>query len=68
MSALHRIPILAYHSHRVEGTSYAGNDHVALAHDLRTIQARQFTIVPLRHIAAWVSTPHAQELPAGRSA
>ena len=64
MRALQRIPVLTYHSHRIEGTSYETNDHVALCHDLRTIQARRFTIIPLGHIAAWVSAPHAQELPA----
>ncbi len=64
MRALQRIPVLTYHSHRIEGTSYETNDHVAFCHDLRTIQARRFSIVPLRHIAAWVSAPQAPELPA----
>ena len=63
MRALQRIPVLTYHSHRIEGTSYETNDHVAFCHDLRTIQARRFSIIPLGHIAAWVSAPHAQELP-----
>ena len=63
MRPSYRIPILAYHSHRIEGRTYETNDHVALYHDLRTIHARQFTIVPLCQIAAWVIAPHTQELP-----
>ena len=63
MRALQRIPVLTYHSHRIEGTSYETNDHVAFCHDLRTIQARRFSIIPLGHIAAWVSAPQAPELP-----
>ena len=62
MQSLPRIPVLAYHSHRIAGTSYETNDHVALAHDLRMIHARQFTFIPLRQIAAWVIR-HTQELP-----
>ncbi len=63
MRSSYRIPILAYHSHRIEGLTYETNDHVTLYHDLRTLHARQFTIVPLRRIAAWVIAPHTQELP-----
>ena len=64
MQSPDRIPVLTYHSHRIEGTSYDTNDHVALAHDLRMIQARQFTIIPLHQLVAWVVTPQAQALPA----
>ena len=64
MRALQRIPVLAYHSHRIEGTSYETNDHVALCHDLRTIQARRFTVIPLHQLVTWVVTPQAPELPA----
>jgi hypothetical protein len=42
-----RIPILTWHAANVAGNEYAGNDHVALAHDLRTIDAMGFRIVSL---------------------
>ncbi len=42
-----RIPVLTYHAANVAGMSYAGNDHVALAHDLRLIDALGWQIVPL---------------------
>ena len=57
MQSPDRIPVLTYHSHRIEGTSYETNDHVALFHDLRMIQARQFTIIPLHQLVAWVRDP-----------
>jgi hypothetical protein len=49
-----KIPILAYHSHTVQGNTYETNDHVALFHDLRTIQAEGFQVVPLRWVVEWV--------------
>ena len=64
MRALQRIPVLAYHSHRIAGTTYETNDHVALSHDLREIYARQFTVIQLHRLVTWVVTPHAQALPA----
>lgn len=48
-----RIPVLAYHSHRIFGNTYETNDHIALYHDLRTIQAQGFRIVPLMWIVEW---------------
>lgn len=41
------IPVLTYHAANVAGTAYAGNDHVALAHDLRLIDALGWRIIPL---------------------
>ena len=64
MSGHVRIPILTYHSHRIAGRTYATNDHIALAHDLRTLHAQQFTVLPLRRIVAWLTEPDAQALPA----
>jgi hypothetical protein len=43
--------VLTYHSHNVSGTEYAGNDHVALASDLRTLHARGARVVPLGEVA-----------------
>ena len=45
-----RVPILTYHGVNVAGGDYAGNDHVAFAADLETIQANGFSIVPV----AWI--------------
>lgn len=42
-----RIPILTYHSANVAGSGYADNDHVALAADLRLIDAMGLQIVSL---------------------
>lgn len=42
-----RVPILTYHSNNITGNSYADNDHVALAQDLRLIHRRGLRIVPL---------------------
>jgi peptidoglycan/xylan/chitin deacetylase (PgdA/CDA1 family) len=42
-----RVPILAYHATNVDGATYATNDHVALADDLRLIDALGFRVIPL---------------------
>jgi peptidoglycan/xylan/chitin deacetylase (PgdA/CDA1 family) len=42
-----RIPILTYHAANVAGNTYADNDHVALAADLRLIDDLGWRIVPL---------------------
>lgn len=47
-----RIPILTYHAANVAGREYAGNDHVALAADLRLIDAMGFRIVSLDRMLA----------------
>ena len=45
-----RIPVLTYHAANVAGPDYAGNDHVALATDLRLIDALGWQVVPLDRI------------------
>ena len=46
-----RVPVLTYHSMRVEGGAYASNDHVALARDLELIHRLGLRIVTLKTIA-----------------
>jgi hypothetical protein len=51
-----RIPVLTYHSMNIAGNEYAGNDHVAFADDLRTIDDARLRIVPLHRLTAdWLS-------------
>ncbi|HVF64207.1 MAG TPA: polysaccharide deacetylase family protein [Casimicrobiaceae bacterium] len=45
-----RVPVLTYHATNVSGNDYATNDHVALAHDLRTLDALGYRIVPLDRV------------------
>jgi Polysaccharide deacetylase len=45
-----RVPVLTYHSNNISGIDYAGNDHVALAADLRLIHRRGLRIVPLTQV------------------
>ena len=52
-SKMTRIPILTYHSHRVLGSTYETNDHIALFHDLRTLHAYGFRVAPLNRIVEW---------------
>lgn len=47
-----RIPILTYHAANVAGGAYAENDHVALACDLRLLDAEGWRIVSLDHVLA----------------
>lgn len=55
-----RIPVLTYHSMNIAGNDYAGNDHVALAEDLRLLQRMDFTVLPLHEIVArWRRDPGA---------
>ena len=48
-----QIPILTYHSMQVDSNGYAGNDHHALAEDLRAIQSLGRRVVPLERAVAW---------------
>jgi len=48
-----KIPILTYHSHRVLGSTYETNDHIALYHDLRTVHAHGFKVISLRSVVEW---------------
>ena len=45
-----RVPVLTYHGVNVAGDAYLGNDHIALATDLRLISDARLRIVPL----SWV--------------
>jgi peptidoglycan/xylan/chitin deacetylase (PgdA/CDA1 family) len=44
---MHPVPVLTYHATNVAGNDYASNDHVALAEDLRALDADGWRIVPL---------------------
>jgi peptidoglycan/xylan/chitin deacetylase (PgdA/CDA1 family) len=44
--------VLAYHSHNISGTTYATNDHVAFASDLRVLTSSHAHIVDLPTIVA----------------
>lgn len=44
------VPVLTYHAMNVAGNSYGSNDHVALASDLRQLDAAGLRVVPLRQI------------------
>lgn len=44
--------VLTYHSHRVLGSGYETNDHVALAHDLELVTGLGLPIVPLSAVVA----------------
>lgn len=60
MSAL-RVPVLTYHSYRIDGHGYAENDHEALRADLRAIARAGMRIVPLTWVAEWVLGRRAAE-------
>lgn len=49
-----RTPILTYHAVNIAGNDYAGNDHVALAEDLRLIDELGTRIVPVQ----WLVEQH----------
>lgn len=42
-----RIPVLTYHASSVAGDAYLGNDHIALAEDLRMLLRGGWRVVPL---------------------
>lgn len=46
------VPVLTYHATNVSGNDYAANDHVALAEDLRLIDALGHVVVPLVDLVA----------------
>src|SRR5690606_36220562 len=41
------VPVLCYHSWTMEGDLYEGNDHLALALDLRALGERGYRVLPL---------------------
>ena len=48
-----KVPVLTYHSNNVMDNTYAGNDHVALASDLRTLASNGWGVVPLQKVVDW---------------
>jgi Polysaccharide deacetylase len=44
--------VLTYHSHNIDGTEYAGNDHVAFAQDLEVIRSAGAEVASLEEIAS----------------
>ena len=52
--------VLTYHSHRILGTDYATNDHIALRADLQTITASGCSIVPLDVIVERLGSPSSE--------
>lgn len=49
-----RIPILTYHSHRIDDGGYPTNDHEALACDLRLLHRLGRRLVPLAWVVDWL--------------
>jgi len=47
-------PILTYHSQNIGGSSYAENDHVALADDLLALHLAGHRIIPMDRLADWM--------------
>ena len=50
-----KVPVLTYHSMRIDGNDYASNDHVAFSEDLRTIGALGFGVVSLADLVTRLS-------------
>jgi hypothetical protein len=48
-----KIPVLTYHSNNVVQNTYAENEHLALASDLRTISELGLTVIPLSRVVDW---------------
>lgn len=46
------VPVLCYHSWTAEGDAYEGNDHIALAEDLRALGRRAYRVLPLTTLVA----------------
>ncbi len=49
-----RIPVLLYHSHNVGGSTYEGNDQVALGADLELIAELGLRVISLRQVVGWL--------------
>lgn len=48
-----KIPVLTYHGMNITENTYAGNDHIALASDLETIDELGFRVVALSRVVDW---------------
>jgi hypothetical protein len=55
--------ILTYHSHNIDGTEYAGNDHVAFAQDLEVIRAAGAEVASLEAISARIAAGETDRTP-----
>lgn len=47
------VPVLAYHANNVHSNQYEGNDHVALATDLRVLAEAGWRPISLDEVVAW---------------
>ncbi|MEM1411690.1 MAG: polysaccharide deacetylase family protein [Pseudomonadota bacterium] len=47
------VPVLAYHANNISSNEYTGNDHVALATDLRTLANHGWQSIPLDTLLDW---------------
>jgi hypothetical protein len=57
-----RVPVLTYHAVNVASGDYAGNDHVALAEDLRLIQRLGLRVLPLARVVDVLLGESAEDL------
>jgi hypothetical protein len=53
-TACPRIPVLTYHAAHAHGYDYAGNDHLALEHDLKLIHQMGFGVAKLQDVVDFV--------------
>lgn len=53
MPAVRGVPVLTYHAANILDNSYAGNDHLALATDLQSLQALGYQVVTLDAVLRW---------------
>ncbi|HET6564439.1 MAG TPA: polysaccharide deacetylase family protein [Xanthomonadales bacterium] len=47
------VPVLTYHSINIDANTYAQNDHIAFAEDLRTIDRLGMKVIPLQVVVDW---------------
>jgi peptidoglycan/xylan/chitin deacetylase (PgdA/CDA1 family) len=50
-----KIPVLAYHSANISGNDYQNNDHVALSHDLETLNNLGYQVIPAGWLVDWLA-------------
>lgn len=50
-----KIPVLAYHSANISGNDYHTNDHIALFHDLETLNQLGYQIIPAKWLVDWLA-------------
>ncbi len=47
------VPVLAYHSINIDANTYAQNDHIAFAADLRLVDQLGMRVIPLQTVVEW---------------